>query len=172
MASGAPRFFDSLRKQILVQLAASSLLHFLLQSEPSRQELRNRLQFPPAKLNLQRNTNPPTLHATAGIQHPVAGGCTSKTSRWGTGGFDTKQTACLAVNISKQAALALGTTDVGSPATAHQRTIRPLGAVNNTDTGRADAAAEPAVALTARLLTSAQHRWRGRWQQPRGRARR
>lgn len=65
VASGTPRFFDGLRKQILVQLAASSLLHFLLQSEPSRQELRNRLQFPPAKLNLQRNTNPPILHATA-----------------------------------------------------------------------------------------------------------
>ena len=86
VASGTPRFFDGLRKQILVQLAASSLLHFLLQSEPSRQELRNRLQFPPAKLNRQRNTNPPTLHATARDSASLAGGCASKTSRWWAGG--------------------------------------------------------------------------------------
>jgi len=98
VASGAPRF---LRKQILVQLAASSLLHFLLQSEPSRQELRNRLQFPPAKLNLQRNTNPPTLHATA--RDPASRRWRLHLQDLTLGGrcFDTKQAACLAVNISK-----------------------------------------------------------------------
>ena len=155
------QIFDGLRRQILVQLAASSLLHLLLQSELSRQELRNRLQFHLRSLICRGTRTLPHCTRRPGIRHPVAGGCTSKTSRWGP-----------VASIRNRRLALRSTSDVGSPATAHQRTIRSLGAVNDTDAGRADAAAEPVVALTVRLLTSAQHRWRGRWQQPGGPARR
>lgn len=159
---GRAEVFDSLRKQILVVFSSS--LSSAIRTYDKNCEIDSNFHL--RSLICRGTRTLPHCTRRPGIQHPVAGPPRPHVGgpvlRYETGGLPGSQ--------HQQAGL--GTTDVGSPATAHQRTTRPLGAVNVTDAGRADAAAEPTIALTARLLTSAQHRWRGQWQQPRGRARR